>query len=62
MQNKKIREASQQARVKLWEIAHELGITDATFSRKLRIELPKEEQQRILEIIQRIKSRDGAVS
>ena len=61
MINLLIRQAASQARVKLWEIAHDLGITDATFSRRLRKELPEEEQQRILKIIQRIKE-GGAVS
>lgn len=60
MQNRKIRETAQLARVKLWEIAAELGITDATFSRKLRKELPDDEQERILAIIARIK--EGAAS
>lgn len=60
MNNQRIRQAAAQARIKLWEIAMELGITDATFSRKLRKELPADEQERILAIIARIK--DGAAS
>ena len=60
MSNLRIRQAAAHARVKLWEIAAELGITDATFSRKLRKELPEDEQLRILEIIRRVK--DGAAS
>ncbi|MDD5014656.1 MAG: hypothetical protein PHW73_06075 [Atribacterota bacterium] len=37
---------------KKYEIAEMLGITDATFSRKLRKQLPRDEQQKILHIIQ----------
>ena len=60
MKNLLIREAAAKARVMMWEIAAELGITDFTFSRRLRKELPEDEQRRILDIIQRIK--DGAAS
>lgn len=60
MKNIRIRQAAAQARVKLWEIARELGITDATFSRRLRDELPDDEQERILVIIQQLK--DGVAS
>lgn len=59
MKNLRVREAAVQARVKMWEIAAALGIADAALSRKLRYELPEEEQAHILEIIQKIK--DGAV-
>lgn len=55
MNNLRIRQAAAQARVKLWEVAAEMGITDSTFSRKLRKELPDDEQERILAVIQRIK-------
>lgn len=37
--------------LKLWQIAEALGITDATFSRKLRKELPDETKTQIREII-----------
>ncbi|MHB1155076.1 MAG: hypothetical protein ACYCWE_22215 [Eubacteriales bacterium] len=38
-----------------WQIADRLGITDSSFSRKLRKELPPEEKQRIREIIDGLK-------
>jgi len=60
MKNLRIRQAAAQARVKHWEIAVELGITDTTLSRRLRMELPEDEQERILGIIRRIK--DSATS
>lgn len=49
--NKGIRTAAKQAGVKLWQIAERLGINDGNFSRKLRRELPEEEQNQLLRII-----------
>ncbi len=51
MKNVKIREAAKQAGVYLWEIAERFGCNDGNFSRKLRRELPENEQRRILGII-----------
>lgn len=53
-QNGIVREAALRKGVYLWEIAQELGVTDGTFSRKLRKELSQEETQKILEIIDRL--------
>lgn len=54
MKNQEIREAAKKAGVKLWEVAEALHITDGNFSRKLRRELPGEEQEQIIGIIQKI--------
>jgi len=54
MKNKIIRIEAQERKVRLWQIAEKLGIAEATFSRKLRKELPDDEQERILEIIEQI--------
>lgn len=54
MYNQKIREEAKASKVMLWEVAEQLGITDGTLSRKLRRELPEDEQQRITEIIHAI--------
>ena len=51
MKNVKIREAAKQTGVYLWEIAERFGGNDGNFSRKLRRELPEDEQRRILGII-----------
>lgn len=51
MKNQDIRRSAAGAGVKLWQIAEELGISDCSFSRKLRHELPEDEKQRILGII-----------
>lgn len=52
--NAEIRERAKQAGVCLWQVAAVSGINDGNFSRKLRRELPQEEKQRILEIINRL--------
>ena len=52
--NVDIREAAKKASVYLWEVAAEYGMNDGNFSRKLRKELPQEEKQRILDIIDRL--------
>lgn len=51
MKNKDIRQAAKSAGVCLWQIAEVVGLNDGNFSRKLRHELPDDEKQRILEII-----------
>ncbi len=53
-QNDKIREAAKTAGVKLWQIAEAVGLSDGNFSRKLRHELPEDEQERILGIIEEL--------
>ena len=51
MKNAEIRNAAQAAGVRLWRIAQELGMNDGNFSRKLRVELPEAEREKILRII-----------
>lgn len=50
--NREIKNAAKSAGVYHWEIAEKLGIQDSAFSRKLRKELPDQEKQAILQIIQ----------
>ena len=54
MNNKEIRSAAKNAGVRLWEVAAAYGINDGNFSRKLRQELPREEKEKILAIIDRL--------
>lgn len=37
--------------VKLWEIAMEFGVTDSTFSKKLRKELTGEDRERFIKAV-----------
>ena len=55
MKNLDIRTEAKNAGVKLWQIADELGMTDGSFSRKLRKELNPEEKTKIRTIIAEVK-------
>lgn len=62
MKNVRIREAAKQAGVFLWEIAERWGCNDGNFSRKLRRELPEDEQEKIIAIIEELaQEKEGAV-
>ena len=54
MLNATIRTRAKAHGILLWQIAEAIGVTDGTFSRKLRHELPAEERDRILAIIDQI--------
>ena len=54
MENQRIRTEAAAHGVKLWQIAEVYGLNDSNFSRKLRRELPEDEQQRIIGIIEQI--------
>ena len=49
--NKEVREAIRNSGLKFWEVAEMLGIADATFSRKLRTEMPITEKNKILSLL-----------
>lgn len=52
--NRDIRIEIAVAGLKQWQVAKALGIAEATFSRKLREELPEEEKVKILAAIKSI--------
>ena len=62
MYNREIREAAKRAGVHLWQVAEECGMNDGNFSRKLRKELPHEEKEKILEIIDRLTQEQQGVA
>ena len=51
MKNMKIRQALLEVGMKNYQLAEIMGISEFTLSRKLRNELPEEEQERIVSII-----------
>lgn len=55
MKNLDIRKAATAASVRLWQLAEAYGCTDATFSRKLRHELPEAEKEKLFKIIDELK-------
>lgn len=54
MANEDIRSYAKVNKVKLWQIADALNITDAHFSRKLRYELRADEKRKIMKLIDQI--------
>ena len=59
MANLAIRAEAVSRGVRLWRVAEELGIADASLSRKLRKELPQAEKERIISIIHRLSKEVG---
>ena len=51
MVNQEVREAAKAKNIQLWAVAEVLGISEASMTRKMRRELPEEEKQRILSLI-----------
>lgn len=51
IRNIRIRTELKECGVKYWELAMIMGISDATLCRRLRIEIPAEEQERIIKLI-----------
>lgn len=54
MNNIEIRKAMKDRRLFNYELAEALGISEFTLSRKLRKELPQDEKNKILEIIDQL--------
>ena len=52
--NDDVRQRASKRGVKLWQVAYSLGITDSSFSRKLRKELLCEEKERIYAAIDQL--------
>lgn len=50
-----IRALAKESNVKLWEIADELGISDTTFSKMMRKELPPQKKEKAVLAIRKIK-------
>lgn len=51
MKNLQIRQALKETNMKHWQLAEKLGIAESTLCVKLRKELPAEEKEKILAII-----------
>ena len=57
--NQEIRTRAKQSGVYLWEVAERLEMTDGNLSRKLRRELPAEQQEEMLALIDEIAAEKG---
>ena len=55
MRNEGLREQIGAAGLRLWEVAYHLGMSDSSFSRKLRRELTEADRERVLRAIKELK-------
>ena len=55
MANQDIRMLLKSNRIYLWEVAQLYGCTESTLSKKLRNELPQQEKEKIIKIIEQLK-------
>lgn len=55
MNNLDIKKAIKTSNFKCWQVANKLGMTDGNFSRMLRIELTKENKERVFNAINELK-------
>ena len=55
--NARIREALKSSGLHQWELADLLGVAEGTLIRKLRRDLPEDDQQRIIDLINQNKRR-----
>lgn len=44
------------AGLKIWQVAYAFGVTDGNFSRKLRKDFSEEDTEKVLSIIEKLKS------
>lgn len=59
MRNVEIKQRAKEKGVKLWQLAERLGITDSTFSRRLRHELSEDEFMRVCTLIDELAAGGG---
>lgn len=57
--NSEVREAAKEKGVRMWEIAERLKISETTFSKTLRHELPDKKKQCLLGLIDEIAAQNG---
>lgn len=59
MKNKEIREQAKAKGVKFWEIGVAMGVSEATITRWLRVELDEEKKAAMMEAIEKIANERG---
>ena len=57
MNNKEIRAAISNAKLKYWQVAEALSMSDGAFSRKLRKEFSPEEKEQLGDMLKRVMER-----
>lgn len=54
MKNKEIKIAMLEKGLKQWKVAEALGVSESAFCRKMRKELPNDEKEKILAVIEEL--------
>ncbi len=56
MSGAEIKERIKAAGIKIWQVAKEMGMNDGNFSRKLRNDFSDEDTEKVLNIIEKLKT------
>lgn len=59
MKNMRIRNALRIADMRYWQLAEALGVSEMTLTRRMRNEMPDEEQDRIVALIEEFARKGG---
>lgn len=62
LKNADIRQAAKNAGVYLYEVADEMKMCEATFTRKMRYELPEAEKNKMFDIISKLSAQKESAS
>ena len=60
--NQNIRNRAKEKGIPMWELAASLGISESTISRRLRVELPQQEQERFMRAIDSLYERTSGAA
>ncbi len=54
--NLDVREKAKAAGVYLWQIAAAIGVSEPTFNRRMRVEMPEAEKEQVKKVISRLEA------
>lgn len=54
--NLDVRECAKKAGVYLWQIAAAIGVSEPTFNRRMRVEMPETEKEQVKKVISRLET------
>lgn len=61
--NLDVREKAKKAGIYLWQIAAAIGVSEPTFNRRMRVEMPETEKEQVKKVISRLEAeQNGGVA
>lgn len=54
--NLDVRECAKKAGIYLWQIAAAIGVSEPTFNRRMRVEMPETEKEQVKKVISRLEA------